>query len=79
MGELVLVRHGQANSAANDEAGYDRLSDLGHQQAAWLGAWLRSHDAPFDEVFMGGLRRHRETAEGSGRHGRGAADRSAPG
>jgi phosphohistidine phosphatase SixA len=46
MGELVLIRHGQANSAANDEDGYDRLSDLGHQQARWLGDWLRAHEAP---------------------------------
>jgi broad specificity phosphatase PhoE len=66
MGELVLVRHGQANSAAQDETGYDRLSDLGHQQARWLGDWLRSHDGPFDRVLMGSLRRHRETAEGMG-------------
>ncbi len=66
MGELVLVRHGQANSAAQDETGYDRLSDLGHQQARWLGEWLRSHDGPFDRVLMGSLRRHRETAEGMG-------------
>jgi phosphohistidine phosphatase SixA len=63
MGELVLIRHGQANSAANDEAGYDRLSELGHQQARWLGDWLRAHEAPFDRVLMGSLRRHRETAE----------------
>jgi phosphohistidine phosphatase SixA len=63
MGELVLIRHGQANSAANDEDGYDRLSDLGHQQARWLGDWLRAHEAPFDRVLMGSLRRHRETAE----------------
>jgi phosphohistidine phosphatase SixA len=66
MGELVLIRHGQANSAANDEAGYDRLSDLGHQQARWLGDWLRAHEDPFDRVLMGSLRRHRETAEGMG-------------
>jgi len=66
MGELILVRHGQANSAANDEDGYDRLSDLGHQQAAWLGDWLREFEAPFDRVLMGSLRRHRETAEGIG-------------
>ncbi|MBF9057633.1 histidine phosphatase family protein [Rhodobacterales bacterium HKCCSP123] len=66
MGELVLVRHGQANSAAQDETGYDRLSDLGHQQARWLGEWLRTHDGPFDRVLMGSLRRHRETAEGLG-------------
>ena len=63
MGELVLVRHGQANSAAQDETGYDRLSDLGRQQARWLGDWLRTHDDPFDHVLRGGLRRHRETAD----------------
>ncbi|NKX45244.1 histidine phosphatase family protein [Roseicyclus persicicus] len=61
MGELVLVRHGQANSAAQDETGYDRLSDLGKQQARWLGDWLRGHDRPFDRVLTGSLRRHRET------------------
>src|SRR6056297_1577792 len=66
MGELILVRHGQANSAANDEDGYDRLSDLGHQQARWLGDWLRTFEDPFDHVLMGSLRRHRETAEGIG-------------
>jgi len=66
MGELVLIRHGQANSAANDEAGYDRLSELGHQQARWLGDWLRAHEDPFDRVLMGSLRRHRETAEAMG-------------
>jgi broad specificity phosphatase PhoE len=66
MGELVLVRHGQANSAAQDEKGYDRLSDLGHQQARWLGEWLREHDAPFDRVLTGSLRRHRETMAAMG-------------
>jgi len=66
MGELVLVRHGQANSAAQDEQGYDRLSELGHQQARWLGDWLREHDAPFDRVLTGSLRRHRETLAGMG-------------
>jgi broad specificity phosphatase PhoE len=66
LGELVLVRHGQANSAAADEDSYDRLSDLGHQQARWLGEWLRAHEASFDRVLMGSLRRHRETAAGIG-------------
>jgi broad specificity phosphatase PhoE len=66
MGELVLIRHGQANSAASDEDGYDRLSDLGHRQARWLGEWLRAHEDPFDRVLMGSLRRHRETAEAMG-------------
>jgi broad specificity phosphatase PhoE len=32
MGEIILVRHGQANSTATDEAGYDRLSDLGRRR-----------------------------------------------
>ncbi len=62
MGEIVLIRHGQANSHARSEADYDRLSDLGHDQAAWLGQWLRDHEPPFDAVLSGTLRRHRETA-----------------
>lgn len=66
MGEITLIRHGQANTTATNEDDYDRLSDLGHQQAAWLGAHLREHDAPFDIVLMGSLRRHRETATGMG-------------
>jgi broad specificity phosphatase PhoE len=66
MGVLVLVRHGQANSQARDEIGYDKLSDLGHQQARWLGDWIRLHEAPFDRVLMGSLRRHQETAQGMG-------------
>ncbi len=63
MGEVILIRHGQANSASQDEAGYDRLSDLGHEQARWLGDWLRDHEAPFDRVLTGTLRRHRQTLE----------------
>ncbi|MBR2656181.1 histidine phosphatase family protein [Yoonia sp.] len=66
MGEIILVRHGQANSSAQDEAGYDKLSDLGHQQARWLGDYLRDRERPFDKVISGSLRRHRETAAGLG-------------
>jgi len=66
MGTITLVRHGQANSAATDEAGYDRLSDLGHQQARWLGDWMRAQNEAFDLVLSGSLRRHRETAAGMG-------------
>lgn len=62
MGEIVLVRHGQANSAATDEADYDRLSDLGRTQAKWLGQWLGEREAPFDRTLCGSLRRHRQTA-----------------
>lgn len=66
MGEIVLVRHGQANSHATNEADYDRLSALGHEQARWLGAWMRDHEAPFDTILSGTLRRHRETAAAMG-------------
>lgn len=66
MGEITLVRHGQANSAANNEIDYDKLSDLGHQQAKWLGDWIHAHDGPFDAVFSGSLRRQKETVAGMG-------------
>jgi len=66
MGHLYLVRHGQANSSAKSEADYDRLSDLGHEQARLLGDWMRIHEAPFDTVISGTMRRHRETAIGMG-------------
>jgi broad specificity phosphatase PhoE len=60
--EIILIRHGQANSGAKDEESYDRLSDIGHQQATWLGDYLRYHGEEFDRVICGSLRRHRETA-----------------
>ncbi len=66
MGEITLVRHGQANSAADNEADYDRLTTLGHTQAKWLGEWMAAHDGPFDDVLCGTLRRQRETAAGLG-------------
>ena len=66
MGTITLVRHGQANSAATTEEDYDRLSKLGHDQARWLGDWLRTHREPFDHVLSGTMRRHRETAVGIG-------------
>lgn len=66
MGEVFLVRHGQANSFAKTEEEYDRLSDLGHQQAIWLGEWLRAHEYSFDHVISGTMRRHRETVRGMG-------------
>ncbi|WP_226780201.1 histidine phosphatase family protein [Oceaniglobus trochenteri] len=63
MVEITLVRHGQANSAATDEAGYDRLSDLGRQQAAWLGEHLRDTRQTFDHVICGTLNRQHDTAK----------------
>lgn len=66
MSHVTLVRHGQANSAARDEGGYDRLSDLGWDQSRWLGAHFRGTREIFARIYCGSLRRHRETAEGIG-------------
>ena len=69
MGEIILVRHGQANSAATNEEDYDRLSPLGWQQAERLGNWMRANDYHFDHILSGTLRRHRETAQSMGFQG----------
>ncbi|HKK98119.1 MAG TPA: histidine phosphatase family protein [Marivita sp.] len=64
MSHIVLVRHGQANTAAKNEIDYDRLSPLGHQQAGWLGDHFRQRGDIFAHVWTGTLRRHIETADG---------------
>lgn len=64
MSFVTLVRHGQANGSAQDEIGYDRLSPLGHKQAAWLGAYFEEAGEVFARVYSGTLRRHRETLKG---------------
>ena len=58
--ELWLVRHGQAAFGSGD---YDRLTDLGWQQARWLGAHLSAIETRFDRIAAGTLRRQQETAE----------------
>lgn len=58
--ELWLVRHGQAAFASDD---YDRLTELGWQQARWLGEHLARMETGFDRIASGTLRRQRETAE----------------
>lgn len=63
MTELTLVRHGQANSTAQTEEDYDRLSDLGRQQAAWLGDYFAERGIRFDRVIAGTLARQQGTAE----------------
>jgi broad specificity phosphatase PhoE len=57
--ELWLVRHGQAAFQADD---YDQLTELGWQQARWLGAHLSDMGQVFDRVAAGTLRRQQETA-----------------
>jgi broad specificity phosphatase PhoE len=59
--ELFLVRHAQASFGSGN---YDRLSELGHRQARWLGEHFRSRRLAFDRVICGHMVRHRETVEG---------------
>lgn len=60
MGQLLLVRHGQASWDGED---YDVLSERGHRQGALLGAALAARGVRPDVVVSGGMRRHRETVE----------------
>jgi broad specificity phosphatase PhoE len=55
---VYFFRHGQAGSRDD----YDRLSELGHEQATLLGAHVAREGWRFDRVLCGGLRRQQETA-----------------
>jgi broad specificity phosphatase PhoE len=61
MGNLYLVRHGQASFG---EANYDQLSELGHRQSVRLGQYFASQKLHFDAVLTGTLSRHRQTYAG---------------
>ena len=60
MGQIILVRHAQAHFGTDD---YDRLTDLGREQARILGAWLAGRGRRFDGAVTGSLKRHRQTAQ----------------
>jgi len=60
MAQVLLVRHAQAGVVGPH---YDRLSDLGLEQARRLGAALGPRLPRVDAVFSGTLTRHRRTAE----------------
>lgn len=66
MSHITLIRHGQANTGARDEISYDKLSPLGHQQAAWLGDHLRDSASHHPRVYCGTLTRHIETVQSMG-------------
>lgn len=61
MSELFLVRHAQASYGTGN---YDKLSELGHQQARWLGEFFRYRGHIFDQVVCGNMVRHTETLDG---------------
>ena len=61
MGQLLLVRHGQASWGGDD---YDVLSPLGWEQSRMLGQAFAGRALAPELVVQGGMRRHRETATG---------------
>lgn len=61
MAEIWLVRHGQASLGTDN---YDNLSDLGHQQARWLGQHLRTRAADRQvHLVSGQMTRQIQTAD----------------
>src|SRR3990167_2806924 len=61
MGNLYLVRHGQASFGAAD---YDNLSELGQRQSVRLGEYFAAKGLQFEAVIVGTLRRHAQTSAG---------------
>lgn len=60
MGQLTLIRHGQARAFEQES---DRLTELGELQARKLGEYWLRQNVSFDEVYCGTLVRHCQTAE----------------
>jgi broad specificity phosphatase PhoE len=59
MAQIFLVRHGQASFGSEN---YDRLSDLGRQQARWLGEYFVARGVRFRRAVAGSLVRQQDTA-----------------
>jgi broad specificity phosphatase PhoE len=59
MSKILLIRHGQASFGKKD---YDKLSDLGLQQATWLGNYLNETNLKPARIITGSLTRHKQTA-----------------
>lgn len=58
MSKLLLIRHAQASLLSDD---YDNLSEKGLQQSRLLGDYFIQKKYAFDKVYIGPLRRHRQT------------------
>lgn len=59
MGNLYLIRHGQASFGASD---YDVLSPVGQRQARLLGQFMADTGLRLHHCYAGGLRRQQDTA-----------------
>lgn len=60
MGQVFLVRHGQASFGSSN---YDQLSARGAEQAGLLGDWFAQRSQQVDRVVTGTMLRHRQTAQ----------------
>jgi broad specificity phosphatase PhoE len=58
---IYLVRHGQASFGRSD---YDKLSELGEEQARLLGVALRQRVPQVHVALTGAMLRHKQTAQG---------------
>jgi len=74
MGQLIVVRHGQASLMRTN---YDDLSERGREQSTMLGQCFAEHGWSFDSVYTGPAMRHRDTMRRVGRE-LDAAERSWP-
>ena len=59
MSEIIFVRHGQASFG---KASYDKLSELGLEQVQHLARYWSDLGETFDQIYVGSLRRQKETA-----------------
>lgn len=60
MSQIRFIRHAQASFGKDN---YDQLSDFGFEQSAQLGKYLVKEKQHFDRIYVGPLRRQRETYE----------------
>lgn len=61
MSRIILVRHGQASWGKKD---YDKLSDLGHEQARVVGRELAARGVQPSRIVTGSMLRQRDTGAG---------------
>jgi broad specificity phosphatase PhoE len=59
--KIIFVRHGQAQFG---QANYDKLSEVGHEQAVALGKALSEQGITIDHWVRGDMVRHAETLKG---------------
>ena len=65
MASIYLVRHSQAGFY---KLNYDQLSQLGHQQAEYIGKSLAARGIEVNKVVHGRMQRHIETMQGAQKH-----------